>query len=85
MKKNTNEAWPTELVAKAKYELRIFERVAMDTGAELVAEVERLRGIIQRAKEHSTRITHDGQSVVIVPSWFVDEQDEQQVKPHEKG
>ena len=35
--------YPTELVAKARYELHVFERVAMDTGAELVAEVERLR------------------------------------------
>lgn len=39
--------YPTELIAKANYEIRIFDRVAMDTGAELLAEVVRLRAIIE--------------------------------------
>ena len=38
--------YPTELIAKAKYELQVFERVAMDTGEELVSEVERLRAAL---------------------------------------
>lgn len=38
--------YPTELVAKAEYETEIFERVASDTGAELLAEVKRLRAQI---------------------------------------
>jgi hypothetical protein len=40
------QVYPTELVAKAKYEMEVFERVSSDTGAELIAEVERLRAII---------------------------------------
>jgi hypothetical protein len=32
-------AYPTELVAKAHFELHVFERVAADTGRELLAEV----------------------------------------------
>jgi hypothetical protein len=40
--------YPTELVAKAKYEMRVFERVSAETGAELIAEVERLRAEIER-------------------------------------
>jgi len=39
--------YPTELVARAKYEIRVFERVAMDTGIELLAEVERLRELLR--------------------------------------
>ena len=35
--------YPTELIAKAQYEMRIFERVGADTGEELIAEVLRLR------------------------------------------
>lgn len=31
--------YPVELVAKAEYELRVFERVSRDTGVELLAEV----------------------------------------------
>ena len=42
--------YPTELVAKAKYELEIFERVAADTGAELVAEVVILRSLVREMR-----------------------------------
>lgn len=42
-KSATKDVYPTELVAKAKYEMRIFERVASDTGEELILEVIRLR------------------------------------------
>ena len=47
-------SYPTELVAKAKYELQIFERVSADTGRELVAEVERLREIISMSGQEHT-------------------------------
>lgn len=35
--------WPTELVACAKRELHVFERVSYETARRLIAEVERLR------------------------------------------
>lgn len=35
--------WPTELVEKAEWEIKMFERCSMETCAELVAEVKRLR------------------------------------------
>lgn len=35
--------YPKELIAKAKFELRVFDRVSRDTGAELLAEVEAWR------------------------------------------
>jgi hypothetical protein len=60
-----------ELVTKAKYELEIFDRVAMDTGAKLVAEVERLRELIHRAKEESELIQHKGKPAIAVPYWFI--------------
>lgn len=63
--------WPTELVAKAKYELHVFDRVAAETGVELVAEVERLREIISRAKQESELIQYQGRSVIAVPYWFL--------------
>lgn len=53
-------SYPTELIAKAKYELGIFDRVAAETGSELVAEVERLREILQRAKPTVAWMTEDG-------------------------
>lgn len=40
--------YPKEIVAKAKYEMHVFERVSAETGAELIAEVERLRAEIER-------------------------------------
>jgi hypothetical protein len=43
--------YPTELVAKAKYEMQIFERVAQETGAELVAEVDRLREALTELRD----------------------------------
>ncbi len=42
--KNT---YPTEVVAKAEYEISIFERPAVDTSIELIAEVKHLRQIIE--------------------------------------
>jgi len=45
--------YPTELVAKAQYEMHVFERVSADTGAELIAEVIRLREL---AKNMATAI-----------------------------
>jgi len=41
--------YPEELIPKAKYELDVFERVSMDTGKELVAEVELLRALMSEA------------------------------------
>lgn len=64
-------AYPTELVAKAKFELETFERVAAETGAELVQEVERLRDLLQRAKAESELIEHKGKPMVAVPYWFI--------------
>lgn len=52
--------YPTELVAKAKYELAVFERVAMDTGAELVSEVERLRAQIELPREFAQEARRSG-------------------------
>ena len=40
--------YPTDLVARAKYEMHVFERVSAETGTELIAEVERLRAEIER-------------------------------------
>ena len=40
--------YPKELVAKAKYEMNVWDRVAADTGGELIAEVEWLRAEIER-------------------------------------
>lgn len=42
--KNT---YPTEVVARAEYEISIFERPAVDTSIELIAEVKHLRQIIE--------------------------------------
>lgn len=39
--------YPIELVAKAKYETSVFERVSADTGAALIAEIERLRAELE--------------------------------------
>ena len=36
-------SYPTELVEKAQWEMRVFERCSADTCTELVAEVQRLR------------------------------------------
>lgn len=63
--------YPTELVEKAKFEMSTFERVSADTGAELIAEVERLRQIVERAKQESELIQYNGKSVVAVPYWFM--------------
>ena len=63
--------YPTELVEKAKFEMKTFDRVAADTGNELIAEVERLREIIRRAKEESELIEHKGAPALVVPYWFV--------------
>lgn len=38
---------PLEVVARAKWELEVFERVASDTAEELIAEVEKLRRQIE--------------------------------------
>lgn len=46
--------YPTELIAKAKYELEVFDRVAADTGAELVAEVVRLREMLEETGNDCT-------------------------------
>lgn len=35
--------WPKELVAKADFEMEMFERCSMETCAELIAEVKRLQ------------------------------------------
>ena len=37
----------------------------------MVAEIERLRDIIQRAKSESELISHQGKSVIAVPYWFI--------------
>lgn len=39
--------YPIEVVARAKWELEVFERVASDTAEELIAEVEKLRRQIE--------------------------------------
>ena len=64
-------SYPTELIEKAKFELKTFERVSADTGVELVAEVERLREVLKRAKQESELIQYNGKSVVAVPYWFM--------------
>lgn len=38
--------YPTEVVAKAEYEIAIFERPAVSTSIELIAEVKHLRQLI---------------------------------------
>lgn len=43
--------YPTELVEKAKYEMKVFERVSADTGTELIAEVKRLRAEFANARK----------------------------------
>lgn len=62
MAKTENKEYPTELVEKANFEIRIFERVAMDTGIELLAEVIRLREIIARAQRESDQVMQQGQT-----------------------
>lgn len=38
-----SEKYPTEVVARAKYELHVFERVSANTGEQLLAEVQAWR------------------------------------------
>jgi hypothetical protein len=52
-------AYPTEVVAKAEYEIGIFERAAADTSQELVDEVKRLRAVIQALTSASDPVTFD--------------------------
>lgn len=42
--------YPTELIARAKYEVKIFERVSADTGIELIAEVVMLRSLVREMR-----------------------------------
>lgn len=46
--------YPKELVEKAKFELSVFERVSQETGKELVAEVERLRKLLEIPSQEFT-------------------------------
>lgn len=39
--------YPTELIARAEYEMKVFERCAADTCADLIAEIKRLRARIR--------------------------------------
>lgn len=57
--------YPTELIAKAKYEMEIFERCAADTCQELIAEVERLRAM---SLETARRIVAEHQRQVDLDS-----------------
>lgn len=43
--------YPTELVAKAEFELRVFERVSQETGKELLDEVKRHRASQEQAQQ----------------------------------
>lgn len=36
-------SYPDELIERAKYEVQVFQRMALKTGEQLIAEVERLR------------------------------------------
>lgn len=59
-------SYPTELVEKAKYEVRVFERVSADTGILLIAEIMRLRDLVTEMKSlqcDCTVITHPGGAV----------------------
>lgn len=42
--------YPTELIAKAEFEMRTFERVSQETGKELLNEVKSLRTELQKMK-----------------------------------
>jgi hypothetical protein len=54
--------YPTELVAKAKYEIEIFERPSTETSAELVAEVVMLRSLVRDMRAAALGLwTQDGE------------------------
>lgn len=40
--------WPTEVVAKAEYEIGIFERPSSATSLELIEEVKKLRAMLRQ-------------------------------------
>jgi hypothetical protein len=48
---NRMSIYPTELIAKAEFEMRIFERVSQETGKQLLNEVKSLRAILQELSE----------------------------------
>jgi hypothetical protein len=43
--------YPTELIAKVKYEIDIFERPSAETSLELVAEVVMLRSLVRDMRD----------------------------------
>jgi C4-dicarboxylate-specific signal transduction histidine kinase len=47
---NYMSIYPTELIAKAEFEMRTFERVSQETGKELLNEVKSLRTELQKMK-----------------------------------
>lgn len=51
--------YPTKLIERAKYETRVFDRVSMETGAELITEVERLRAVLAESCEDHRSAVYD--------------------------
>lgn len=63
-------SYPTELVAKAKYEMHVFERVSADTAAELIAEVVMLRSLIRDMRTTALSGSRDDLQKVVTESLF---------------
>jgi len=51
-------SWPTELVAKAKYEIEVFERPSRATSMELVDEVVMLRLLVNDFRDAATTVCY---------------------------
>lgn len=49
MSTEQNGVYTTALIAKAEFEMRVFERVSKDTGQLLIDEVKRLQELIAKA------------------------------------
>lgn len=48
--------WPTELVAKAEYEITLFDRPSIDTCNDMLAEIKSLRAKLKNADHLLKRI-----------------------------
>jgi hypothetical protein len=55
--------WPTELVAKAEFEIRIFERPSIDTSRALLEEVKKLRAMLRQLADATDNLAVSPTSV----------------------
>jgi hypothetical protein len=55
--------WPTEIVAKAEFEIRIFESPSIDTSRALLEEVKKLRATLRQLAEATDNLAVSPTSV----------------------